>query len=321
MKKILSVSVILSAIMLILPLSALSKTENALKTTQILENAPFDFNTEGTSFKVCHTENGEITEIKTSDYIFGVVAAEMPALYEKEALKAQAVAAYTFALNRKSENKNKSYDITDNHITDQSFITEKAAREKWGEKADEYVEKIKSAISDTENEVITYNGSPITAVYHAISSGKTETAENVWGMAIPYLVSVSSEGDKLASGYISEKSFTEAELTKLLSESMEISAIKKSDFSNITRSKSGTILKIKVCGKEMTGARLRSILDLRSSNFEITYKDDKFVFKTYGYGHSVGMSQNGANYMAKQGKNYKEILKHYYKDCKIENFK
>ena len=149
MKKILSVSVILSAIMLILPLSALNKTENTLKTTQILENTPFDFNTEGTSFKLCHTENGEITEIKTSDYIFGVVAAEMPALYEKEALKAQAVAAYTFALNRKSENKNKSYDITDDHTTDQSFITEKAAREKWGEKADEYVEKIKSAISDT----------------------------------------------------------------------------------------------------------------------------------------------------------------------------
>lgn len=318
MKKFLYLSCIIAAVMLLLPLSVIDKSEKTVVAAALQGNIADVKKENSTSFKVCDGETGEITEITTEDYIFGVVAAEMPALYEEEALKAQAVAAYTFACVRKAENTDKSYDITTDHTTDQSFITEADARKKWGDKSDEYTEKIKNAVKDTSGYMITYNGKPITSVYHAISGGKTEDAKDVWGVELKYLKPVTSEGDKLSSDYISEVTFTADELKKKLSDELELSGEEKSYFGNSSRTDSGMVQKITVCGKEITGARLRSLLGLRSSNFEIKYSDSKFKFTVYGYGHGVGMSQNGANYMAKQGSNFKEILTWYYTDCKVE---
>lgn len=321
MKKILLSAFIILSVMLTLPLAVIKKSSAAL-TAAPADTGSTDIPTAEKAvseiFRICDTETGETTDIKAEDYIFGVLAAEMPALYETEALKAQAVAAYTFACRKKAENKDKSYDITNDHTIDQSFISEEKAVERWGERAEEYRKKLKEVIKQTENYMITYDGKPITAVYHAISSGKTESSENVWGTALPYLKSVASPEDKLSPDYISKLTVSEKELSDKLSDECDIKGDAENYFKAIKRTESGTVKTVAVCGSEIKGARIRDIFGLRSSNFEIEYSDGSFVFTVYGYGHGVGMSQYGANYMAKQGSDFKEILTHYYSDCKVE---
>ncbi len=320
MKKILFLSVFCAAAMLLLPLLIIENDLNALPTAALKNDFEIDINPDNhsTSFTVQNCEDNTISKISAEDYIFGVVAAEMPALYEEEALKAQAVAAYTFALSRKAENSEKAYDITNDHTTDQSFITEAKAREKWGSNADTYIEKIKNAINDVKDYVILYDGKIITSVYHAISGGKTEDSNNVWGVSLPYLKPVSSEGDKLAENYITVVELSSQELKEKLSGIAKIDDTKQNIFKNITRTNSGTVKKITAGSTELTGANIRAALELRSSNFKVDFKEGNYKFTVYGYGHGVGLSQNGANYMAKQGFNFKEILTHYYSGCKIE---
>lgn len=318
MKKIMFLAVFLSAAMLLLPLGVINGREAVSVFAAVQNEIPKAKEIESKTFLVQSTENGKITEIKAEDYIFGVVAAEMPALYEEEALKAQAVAAFTFACLRKAENSSKEYDITDNHTTDQSFITKEAAKEKWGESYSKYEEKIKAAVKAVSGYMITYEDKPIVAVYHAISSGKTEDAKDIWGEEFPYLKPVSSEGDKLSKDYITEAQFSAEQIREKLSSDIEFSGEESGYFGEIKRTDSGVVKEISVCGETLTGARVRTLLDLRTSNFEVKFEDGKFIFTVYGYGHGVGMSQNGANYMAKQGSDFKEILTHYYKGCKVE---
>lgn len=318
MKKIFGFTVFIAVAMLLLPLGVVKPEQNVLSASAIVKDEPSEKIkiTKAQSFKVLI--DGEITELSSEDYIFGVVAAEMPALYHEEALKAQAVAAYTFACCRKAENKDKEYDITADHTIDQSFITKEVAREKWGDNADQYIEKIKKAVEQTNGYLITCDGEPITAVYHAISSGKTEDCKNVWGSERSYLKPVSSEGDKLAVNYISEVTLTADELKEKLKSELTFKGEPKDYFGKATRTDSGTVTEIAVCSKKLTGFTIQKALSLRSANFEIKYQDNSFTFTVYGAGHGVGMSQNGANYMAKQGSSYKEILTHYYTGCEIE---
>lgn len=321
MKKILLSAFVILSVMLTLPLAVMKKPTAALTAAVAdTEKADIPVAEKAVSevFRICDTETGETIEIKTEDYIFGVLAAEMPALYEAEALKAQAVAAYTFACRKKAENRDKSYDITTDSTVDQSFISEEKAVERWGEKAEEYRKKLKEVIKQTENYMITYDGKPITAVYHAISSGKTENSENVWGAELPYLKSVASPEDKLSPDYISKLTVSEKELSDKLSDECALKGEAKNYFNSLKRTESGTVKTVSVCGSDIKGARIRDIFGLRSSNFEIEYSDGSFVFTVYGYGHGVGMSQYGANYMAKQGSDFKEILTHYYSGCKVE---
>lgn len=301
---------------MLLPLSVMEipqKTEVSGRLPEI----PKAENAVSETFKICDTKTDTVTEIKTEDYIFGVVAAEMPALYEQEALKAQAVAAYTFACFRKAENKDKSYDITTDHTLDQSFITEEEARKKWGDNADEYVNKIKSAVSSVKDYMITFEGRPILAVYHAISSGKTEKCADVWDKDYEYLRAVSSLYDKLSPDYISEKEVSLEELKAAFSEECSFEGSAGDFFSDIKRTESGAVKTLKLSGVELNGAKIRSAFSLRSSNFQVKFKDDKFIFTVYGYGHGVGMSQYGADHMAKQGSDFKAILTHYYKGSKV----
>ncbi len=321
MRKITGLAVLLAMAMLLLPLKVLSTGQSFIPVSTVQENISKTPTENIDTFKVYNPETEKTEEIPRKEYLFGVVAAEMPALYHEEALKAQAVAAYTYACSRKAQNSGKAYDITTDHTLDQNYITKAAATEKWGDNADEYIKKIENIVSETDGYMITYNGSPITAVYHAISSGKTEDCKNVWGSERPYLKAVISEGDKLAKGYISKAEF-DAELIKEKFADIEnFSAEPDNWFKSLKRTSSGTVSQITLCGKTLTGSEVRSALDLRSSNFEIEYKDKKFMFTVYGYGHGVGMSQSGADYMAKQGCDFKEILSHYYTDCKIEQIK
>ena len=317
MKKIIGISLVILSVMLILPLTALKSPEK--KTAAVSAHAviPKAEKAVSKAFLIYDTAADTVTEISVDDYIFGVVAAEMPALYETEALKAQAVAAYTFACVKKAENAGKSYDLTSDPAVDQSFITREKAKEKWGDKADEYSAKIENAVKSVKDYMITC-GTPILAVYHAISSGKTEDCKEVWGKDIPYLKPVSSEGDKLAPSYLSSAEFTAEELKQKLSEDIDFTGDPAAWFSAEQRTDSGTVKTLKVCGKEVTGAEIRAALNLRSANFSVNYNSGKFVFTVRGYGHGVGMSQYGACCMAKQGSNFKEILTHYYSGCKVE---
>ena len=318
MKKILCCGLIILSFMLILPLSVMKKPEAEAAATSANAVSPKKEVSDTGIFRISDSKTGAVTEMKANEYIFGVVAAEMPALYNDEALKAQAVASYTFACYRRAENKDKEYDLSTDFNTDQSFITEEKAREKWGDKADEYCNKLKNAIEEVKNLAVTYDGKPILAVYHAVSSGKTEDCKNVWGGDYPYLKATASPGDTLAPDYISKATFSEEEVKKKLSEKCVISGEPTDYFKSLKRTSSGTVTSAEVCGSTLSGSEIRTLFSLRSSNFEVRCIDGEFCFTVYGYGHGVGMSQYGADYMAKQGSDFEEILLHYYSGCKVE---
>ncbi len=298
--------------LLLFPLLAGKRAEDE---PQKFENGYLNTEQEtGTSFKI-KTEKGIIT-LSEEDYILGVVAAEMPALYEPEALKAQAVAAYTYAARARAAAKDAEYHLTTDSSLHQAYIDKEARSKKWGEKAAEYEKKIAAAVAEVKGETVTYKGELIFAAYHAISSGRTEKAENVWGKEIPYLCGVESVSDLLHENYKSEVKVTLADFCKKLelTAPADSSAIK----TEIGRSEAGTVLSFKIFGKEFGGSDIRGALSLRSSNFTVEYKEGNFLFTVKGYGHGVGMSQYGANCMAKMGSSYKEILRYYYPGCEIK---
>lgn len=260
--------------------------------------------------------------IRTSeleDYIKGVVAAEMPALFEIEALKAQAVSARTYAVRKMKENNSNDvpYDIG------QAYLSMEQMQQKWGENFETYYHKISEAVDSTRGEIMTYEEEPILAVFHAESAGKTEAAENVWTQEIPYLKSVDSSLDKNAPDFETSVSFPYDEIIKRFSNQY-------SDFSFnndtlqlkiLSHTPAGYVQEIQVGNKILTGREVREILHLRSSNFTIQTQNNMVIFTTKGYGHGAGMSQYGAEFMAREGKNYQQILQHYYTGISFSIYK
>ncbi len=269
-------------------------------------------------FRVLLTD-GKVKNIPETEYICSVVAAEMPALYEPEALKAQAVAAYTYACYRRDSRKSESYDVSADSASDQAYTPLEEAAKKWGDKASEYTKKIQNAVKAVMGYKLTYNGKTILAAYHAISSGKTETGANVWGAGYDYLTTVESIGDLLAEGYLSAVTFTPEEFK---AKATELGATMNGDASTWLREPSrteiGTVKEYQLGDKLVSGKDMRTTFGLRSANFDLTFTENKFTFTVRGYGHGAGMSQNGANYLAKQGSTYLEILSWYYPACKLE---
>ncbi len=298
----------------IICLSPKASPENTLPVSASVQKVKKD----KTVFKLYRSESKKIETISANDYLCGVLAAEMPASYEKEALKAQAVAAYTFALYKKERSKN-DFDITDDYKTDQSYIPLSKAQEKWGERAAEYTAIIKSAVAAVNGMYLTYEDKTALTVYHAISSGKTASCKEVWGNDLPYLVSVDSAYDKTSPSYTSTVSLSTKELKEKLGDLAKLEGLAQNYFSDIKKSSSKRVETINLCGKEVTGSAIQKALSLRSANFDVAFENDTFTFTVYGYGHGVGMSQYGANAMAKQGSSFKEILYHYYKGCKIKS--
>lgn len=267
-------------------------------------------NTSSTKVRLYNQSTKKVETLLLSDYVFGVVAGEVPMSYEDEAIKAQIVAAKTYTLYRIGISKKEKYDISSDSETSQHYITKKEAYKNWGSGAKEYEKKLNVLIKETENCIITYKGKPILAVYHAISSGRTESGKNVWQSDLPYLQPVESVGDKLANNYLSEADIKEKDANKSL-KSQGFSA-KTLAGGKITKTESGNIIKITSGKKSIAGPEVCRLFSLRSQNFDITYKKGILHFTVRGYGHQAGMSQNGANYMAKCGSNFKEILTHYY---------
>lgn len=324
MKKTIYLSFITAIVMMLTPLSVLSQTatneEISSKTLQT-DASPVSEVTEKKEkdiFRLYDHKTEKITEIEADDYIFGVVAGEMPALFESEALKAQAIAAYTYACYNRNMRKNEEYDLSTDPSDSQCYITYDEANNRWGSKAEEYTKKIKSIIKEVSGYAITYNGEEILAVYHAISAGKTRNCKDVWGKDYPYLKSVDSSFDKQTENYKTEISFTTKEIKEKLKNLTTFKGKAKNYFGKVSKCEAGYINQISVCSKNIKGATIREVLDLRSNCFDVKYDNGNFIFTVYGYGHGVGMSQNGANELAKNGKNHIEILNHYYTDCSIE---
>lgn len=308
------IAALLILLMLTLPLISLGKSAHkpANNTPNITQNGESQ-----STITVLNATSGKTEQMPVNEYLFCVVAAEMPMSYDDEALKAQAVAAHTFLLYRKAQNVDKEYDITTDYSTDQAYLSREEIAKKWGDKTEEYTLRLESLLNEVDGIYMSYDSKPILAAYHAISSGKTESSKNVWGVSLPYLTAVESIGDLLSPDYLSTVTVSFADFETEFKDKCTLPTNGENYIEKISQSKSGTVTSVVIGGKTFTGSDLRNAFSLRSSNFDVSIEGDNFVFTVRGYGHGVGMSQNGANYMAKQGNTFSEILCWYYKDCVI----
>ena len=296
-----------------------STTTNSVQPTT--ETAPKE--TEAKTIKILRTGSGKVVEKEMFDYVKGAVAGEISPEYEKEAIKAQAVACYTYALwLRKNADRSalSGADISDNPAKFQSYLDENELKDKWGDKFDEYSNKISECVSEVIGQYLEYDGEPIMACFHAISTGKTESAKNVWGSDVPYLQSVTANGDVLSPDIDSVVTLSEESFRKCAEklDGVKLSKSSKDWLGKIKKTKSGYVTSITIGSKTFSGSDIRSAFSLRSPAFTVEKTEDGFVFNVKGYGHLVGMSQYSADYMARQGSGYKDILLHFFKGAKIK---
>ena len=268
--------------------------------------------------------DGQVTELAMGDYLWGVVAAEMPAAFEPEALRAQAVCARTYSLWKLAAKSHEAdgADICADSSCCQAYLSREDAAQRWGEgTAGTYTAKIAAAVADTDGQVLTYEGAPIQAVFFSSAAGATEDAAAVWGKSLPYLVSVDSpEGDEVPN-YRSTVTLTAEQVKKAAGEAglgCDLSGEPSGWFQNLTRTASGRVASVELGGAELSGGAVRSLFALRSACFDVSEQDGLFTFSVTGYGHGVGMSQYGANAMAKEGLGWREILAHYYTGAEIQ---
>lgn len=254
--------------------------------------------------------NGNIEKYELEEYIIGVVGAEMPASFNKEALKAQSVVARTYALKSIKNNK----QLTSDNST-QNFKDNNELKKMWGSSYNTYYNKIKSAVLETKGLYLSYNNDYADAVYHSTSNGNTEDAVYVWGNSVPYLKSVSSEYDNTNKNYNSIITLTYNEISNKLKNSID----SNTKFNIISRTSGNRVKEIEINGTTYSGVEFRKLLNLRSADFSIENNGANVVISTNGYGHGVGMSQYGANGMANNGSSYTDILLHYYTGVSIKN--
>ncbi len=267
---------------------------------------------------------GELQSMDMGTYLLGVVRAEMPAAFEEEALKAQAVAARTYVLHKIAGGGSANHpqaDACDDITCCQAYKSEAAAAADWGDDAAKYEAKIRRAVEETDGECVLYDGAPVLAVFHSSSAGTTQDVQSVWSASLPYLQSVETpEGEDTVPGYRSSAVFSAGTLRETLLEALPEAKLEGSPsnwFTDIRQQSNGTVTKLSVGGVEVGGNRLRTILGLRSACFTISFDADQVTFSVTGYGHGVGMSQYGANVLASQGMTYREILEWYYTGASV----
>lgn len=263
--------------------------------------------------RVKQVSKDKIVKLNLEDYVIGVLAGEMPISFEEEALKAQAVVARTYALRRVLYN-NSDYDVVDT-TKNQVYLDDDYLKDKWGNNYDKYMKKIRKAVNETAHEYIFYNDKVIDAMFFSTSVGKTENSEEIFPNELPYLRSVASTWDEKVSPVFKENyKFTLKKFYELLG--LNYSENMKIEKTSITST--GRIKEIKINNKTFTGTQVQQLLGLRSNYFEIKQGKGEISIETKGYGHGVGMSQYGANGMAKEGYNYKKIINHYYQNVEIK---
>lgn len=253
----------------------------------------------------------EIMEVELEEYVAGVIAGEMPAGFRFEALKAQGVAARSYVLSK--INTNNQYDVV-NTASDQVYITKEKMKDKWQDDFNKYYKKVKAAAYATKGEVLSYDNKIIRAYYFSLSNGYTQNAKTVFNENKTYLQTVSSKWDQnITSNYTREKKMTKKDFC----EKLEIKDCSKITVSDVTKNDANYIDTITINNQNYYGNKLRKTLELRSADFDIDVNKNTVVITTRGFGHGVGMSQYGANEMAKLDYDYKEILSHYYTDIQI----
>lgn len=334
MRKVLVIGLLLTAVIYILPVfCGLLEQEGPLSIPQesvaadaeITESPPAEGEQTVTGESI--VANGEITVLvdgearmmKLEDYVTSVVAGEISPDFPTEAIRAQAVAARTYALYKQKTGRpaqHEEADVCDDPAHCAAFVdlkTEAAAR--WGEQADTAQDIIRQAVEDTAGQVLTYEGEPIVAVFSSAAGEKTERAVDVWGSDIPYLQSVDSPGGEACPKYYDAVVLTADEIRERAAKTLpsaDLSGDPSGWFKASERSEAGGIVRMKFGGVEVKGTVMRTLLGLNSTNFTVKIDGNTLTFTTTGYGHGVGLSQWGAKYSAEQGQTYDEILAHYY---------
>ena len=311
MKKAMVISLVLTLIIPQLLFTALQSAcvqpeEITTATDALIEEKPVPY--------IRVLKGGDILEMQLDDYVACVVLGEMPVSIEEEALKAQAVAVRTYTLRCIMRgNKHQNAHICTESSCCQAFVSLDDVSANM-----EGVEKVKKAVSDTAGEVITYQGNLIDATYFSCSGGKTEDAVAVWGASVPYLQSVDSPGEENAAKFESQQIFTVQTFKSKLG--LPDNLFVSQNSIHIVHTAGGGVDSLTISGYNFSGVEVRSLLSLPSTNFTLTVFNEKIIIDTKGYGHRVGMSQYGAEAMAVEGKDYKEILAHYYVGTTLEKY-
>lgn len=280
-----------------------------------IKNDEITFNFSSNSVvRVYREKLDRIDRVPIEEYVVGVVAGEIPVSFNIEALKAQAVASRSYVMYQIKRNKNKDFDVYDT-VRSQVYLDASLLKDKWGDDYVNNVNRIKEAVIDTAGEYLVYDGEVVEAMFFSTSSGVTENSEDVFSSSVPYLRSVSSTWDEISPVYMDSKKFSKEEFYNLLNlnyqEKMSV---------NTNATSTGRVIDLVINDKKFSGRDIVSKLGIRSSYFVITEYDDSIVVDTKGYGHGVGMSQYGAEGMARDGYSYEKILKYYYSGVEIKKF-
>lgn len=308
----------LVAIILVIPtlivIPFVKDAENEAGTIEKAADPEIELDTSPFAVTVMRSKSEKTEDVPLETYVSRVVASEMPAEFEMEALKAQALAARTYVVNHILYQDDKTeYDVTDT-VQHQVYKDELELKKIFEDNYTEKMNKIKQAVESTKGEILTYENALITPAFFSTSNGFTENSEDYWENEVPYLRSVESKWDEASPKFLDQKIFAVNEVEKVLNIDLpENSAL---DI-EVTRTESKRVDELSIAGKIFSGRDVREKLELRSSDFTIKQKNDHLIFTTKGFGHGIGMSQYGANGMAKEGKTYKDIVKYYYKDVEV----
>lgn len=328
MKKTFFITIFIIILIFLIPVVFTNRrtSDTSLKKEEEKEISIIDYDYSNyDTIKLLHQDTNEVEEVNLDEYIACVVSAEMPVTYDIEALKAQAIVARTYTIYKiTTSKKHDNADICDQSICCQAWISKEDRLKKWKEEdRTKNWNKILQSVNDTAGKIITYKGKPINAFFHANSGGKTEVPFYVWGgTGYPYLQVVETAGEDAYSQYSSEAKFTKKEFIENVKKEHEDFKIdfKEKDCIKITkRDESDRVVTVKIGNLNLSGVETRTLLGLRSANFTVEIQEDNILFKVTGYGHGVGMSQTGADALAKQGKKYEEIIKHFYVGVEINN--
>lgn len=332
MKKSILIILLIIMVLFIVPIIFTQRFNFYRASTNIIENETkdnivnnYDYK-EYKTVKLLHSKTNEIVEVKLDEYLYNVVSAEMPASFETEALKAQAVVARTYTIYKIINNNNKhgQADICDDSTCCQAWISKQDRLNKWEEQdREDCWLKISNAVDSTAGKIITYNGEVINAFFHANSGGVTEIPINVWGGSnYPYLQVVQTSGEDNYTQYSSEVILTKQQVVDKIKEKHNEIKINYDDEDAIKileGTEGGRIRIIKFGNVNLSGVEARTIFGLKSANFTVLVQGENVKFEVIGYGHGVGMSQTGADAMAKQGNDYMQIIYHFYNGVEIKD--
>lgn len=328
-------SIAISSLIIATSISEMKKNKNVSAVSDVETNTIIDEQkikkVDGEiKIRLLRNATNSVEEMNLEDYVLGVVSAEMPAEFPEEAIKAQAVAARTYALAHVEEfggtsySKEKNANLIDT-VANQVYYSKDQRFAGWPENKQEgYWSKITEAVNATKGEVLTYNDRLVLSPYFFSTSwGKTEDAVSVFNHQEPYLTSVDSPGEEDSPKYTYSIEKNNNEIISAInanySNCLNSTESLKTQIKILERDSADGVSKIKVGNQTLTGVEVRKLLKLNSTNFQIEFKDNTTVFNTKGYGHNVGMSQWGARAMAKAGSGYIDILKHYYTGVEIFN--